>query len=129
MQLDGADHAVSIEDAGEGFSLLIDDAEVLLSTAWRFGEPLFEGRLGKRGFAVAVDALPVGYRLTTAGASHVARVLSPRAAVLARHMIPKVAPDLSRFLLCPMPGLIVKLEVKAGDKRRGRASHWRPSRR
>ena len=116
VQLSGTDHAVTIEDAGEGFALTIDGEEHMVSTAWRVGEPLFEGRLGKRGFAVAVDPLAVGYRLTTAGASHVARVLSPRAAVLAKYMIAKVAPDMSRFLLCPMPGLVVKLDVAAGDK-------------
>ena len=37
-------------------------------------------------------------------------------AELTRHMIEKVPPDLSRFLLAPMPGLLTRLEVKAGDK-------------
>ena len=35
---------------------------------------------------------------------------------LAQHMIEKVAPDLSRFLICPMPGLLVSLNVAEGDK-------------
>ena len=37
-------------------------------------------------------------------------------AALTRHMIEKISPDLSRFLLAPMPGLLTRLEVKAGDK-------------
>jgi propionyl-CoA carboxylase alpha chain len=37
-------------------------------------------------------------------------------AELSRHMIEKVPPDMSRFLLAPMPGLLTRLEVKAGDK-------------
>ena len=36
-------------------------------------------------------------------------------AALAAHMIAKVAPDRSRYLLCPMPGLVMALGVKAGD--------------
>ncbi len=36
-------------------------------------------------------------------------------AELATHMIEKVPPDMSRFLLAPMPGLLTRLEVKAGD--------------
>ena len=44
------------------------------------------------------------------------RLLTPRAASLAKHMLPKVAPDLSRFLLCPMPGLVVSIAVAEGDK-------------
>ena len=33
-----------------------------------------------------------------------------------RHMIEKVPPDLSRFLVSPMPGLLVRLDVAAGDR-------------
>ena len=116
VQLGGTDHAVNIDDAGGGFAVSIDGAEHMLSTEWRVGEALLHGRFDRRDIAVAVDALPVGYRLTTAGASHVVRILTPRAAELARHMIAKIPPDLSRFLLCPMPGLIVKLDVSVGDK-------------
>jgi propionyl-CoA carboxylase alpha chain len=31
-------------------------------------------------------------------------------------MIEKIPPDLSRFLICPMPGLLVALHVKEGNK-------------
>ena len=31
-------------------------------------------------------------------------------------MIEKVPPDLSKFLICPMPGLLVRLDVAEGDK-------------
>ena len=30
-------------------------------------------------------------------------------------MLEKIPPDLSRFLICPMPGLLVSLNVAAGD--------------
>ena len=32
------------------------------------------------------------------------------------HMLEKVPPDLSKFLLSPMPGLLVRLSVNAGDE-------------
>jgi propionyl-CoA carboxylase alpha chain len=44
------------------------------------------------------------------------RLLTPRAAELQGHMLPKVAPDLSKYLLCPMPGLVVSIAVAEGDK-------------
>ena len=53
---------------------------------------------------------------TTRGARHDVRILTPRTAALARHMIEKIPPDLSRFLLCPMPGLLTALHVGEGDK-------------
>ena len=44
------------------------------------------------------------------------RVLPAHVAPLARHMIEKEPPDLSRFLICPMPGLLVALHVTEGDR-------------
>ena len=57
-----------------------------------------------------------GFTMTTRGAIHKVQVLPARLAPLTRHMIAKVPPDLSRFLICPMPGLLVALNVKVGDK-------------
>jgi propionyl-CoA carboxylase alpha chain len=53
--------------------------------------------------------------LTTRGATHKARVLPAHVAPLAAHMIEKIPPDMSRFLLCPMPGLVTAIHVEAGD--------------
>ena len=35
---------------------------------------------------------------------------------LSQHMTEKIPPDLSRFLICPMPGLLVSLNVAEGDR-------------
>ena len=56
-----------------------------------------------------------GWELETRGARHLAQVLSPHVAELSKHMLDKVPPDLSRFLLAPMPGLLTRLDVKQGD--------------
>ena len=65
---------------------------------------------------VRIARTRTGFRLTTRGASHVARVLPAHVAPYAKHLIEKIPPDLSRFLLCPMPGLLMRLDVGAGDK-------------
>jgi propionyl-CoA carboxylase alpha chain len=54
--------------------------------------------------------------MTTRGRIYNVRVLPKRIAPLAEHMIEKIPPDLSRFLICPMPGLLVALHVAEGDK-------------
>ena len=54
--------------------------------------------------------------MTTRGAKHTMRILQTRVAHLADHMIEKIPPDLSKLLICPMPGLLVKLHVAQGDK-------------
>ncbi len=56
-----------------------------------------------------------GYAVTTRGAKHGLRILQTRVAHLAEHMIEKIPPDLSKLLICPMPGLLVKLHVAEGE--------------
>lgn len=43
-------------------------------------------------------------------------ILPSRVASLNEHMIEKIPPDLSKYLICPMPGLLVALHVGEGDK-------------
>jgi len=57
-----------------------------------------------------------GWTINTHGASHKVQVMPPHVAELSAHMIEKPAPDLSRLLLAPMPGLLTKLDVAVGDK-------------
>ncbi|PKP95010.1 MAG: acetyl/propionyl-CoA carboxylase subunit alpha [Alphaproteobacteria bacterium HGW-Alphaproteobacteria-14] len=66
-------------------------------------------------FGLIVERIGNQWKVTTRGAGHTALVLPLR---LARHeslMIEKVPPDLSRFLICPMPGMLVKLHVATGE--------------
>ena len=58
----------------------------------------------------------MGIRIRFRGADMRVTVRSPRQAELAKLMIEKVAPDTSKLLLCPMPGLIVKVDVAVGDE-------------
>ncbi len=66
--------------------------------------------------AVKIAKTRTGFKLTTRGASHSARVLPGHIAHLASHMIEKIPPDLSKYLICPMPGLITAVHVSVGDK-------------
>src|SRR3546814_9535005 len=54
--------------------------------------------------------------MTARGRIHDVRVLTWHVAPLTAHMIEKIPPDLSKYLICPMPGLLVALHVGEGDK-------------
>ena len=107
---------VHVEDLGGRVIISHGDHEHEVETDWRPGDPLFSGKVDGQDVAVRVERRLAGWRLTTRGAAHEVRALTPRAAELAAHMIEKIPPDLSRFLLCPMPGLLVTLTVCQGDK-------------
>ncbi|MBI3113844.1 MAG: ATP-grasp domain-containing protein, partial [Rhodospirillales bacterium] len=122
VTLAGKSYPVSIHPIDGGYDLTLDGEAMLIQTAWKLGEPLFEGRRDGRDFCVQVERVGVAYRLSHRGAETDALVLSRRAAALNAVMPEKAPPDTSKYLLSPMPGLLVSLavavgqEVKAGEE-------------
>jgi propionyl-CoA carboxylase alpha chain len=65
---------------------------------------------------VQIERRNVGYCLTHTGSRLDALLLDPRVARLGVHMPVKEPADTSKFLLSPMPGLLVSLAVAAGQE-------------
>jgi len=116
VRLAGAEHRVRIA-ATEGGLLAYRDDSGPHELIGRLppGQGLFKGTIDGRMRIVQVARQGRQWRLTTRGASHVADVLPVHVAELSRYMIEKVPPDLSKFPICPMPGLLTRLDVKEGD--------------
>jgi propionyl-CoA carboxylase alpha chain len=125
VKLDGEHVAISIDGV---VSIPIDiemsvagGPAVSVVSGWRPGQPVWRGTVAGRKISAQVRPLPNGVRLAWRGISATARVMMPRIAELERLMPVKAAPDTSRLLLCPMPGLVVSIfvtvgqEVKAGE--------------
>jgi propionyl-CoA carboxylase alpha chain len=111
VKIGGRDFAVTL---GEGHAI-VDGHRVEGHCDWQPGDrtATATGNDAKLGLIVGRDG--VHWRITTRGAEHRVLVLPAAIAPLARHMIEKVPPDLSKFLICPMPGLLVSLHVGEGD--------------
>ena len=86
-----------------------------LSMEYDPGDRIIEAEVDGDELAVKITKTRNGFNLSTRGAKHVARVLPGHIAHLAAHMIEKIPPDLSKFLICPMPGLLTTLHVSEGD--------------
>ena len=87
-----------------------------VESAWRPGLDCFEGTVNGAPLGVQVERRGHGFRLTHAGHADLYRVMSRRVAALRALMPVKRPPDLSRFLLAPMPGLLVRVAVGPGDR-------------
>jgi propionyl-CoA carboxylase alpha chain len=74
------------------------------------------GRCNGSAFCAQVERVGLDYRIGHDGRTITARVLAPRGAELYALMPVKPPPDLSRFLLSPMPGLLVDIAVQPGQK-------------
>lgn len=116
------DLALVAQIAGHSHPLTVHGADVQigakrLSTriSTQPGQPLVEAVVEGGALALTIRPLALGYSVRHAGAEMVINMLSPRAAELMAKIPEKPAPDLSRFLLSPMPGLLLRLEVKEGE--------------
>jgi propionyl-CoA carboxylase alpha chain len=116
VRIAGREHHVQFDGFEGGFIAYVDqgDGRELIGR-WEPGQPLLKARIDDRPRTVQITRRGRQWKLTTRGASHIADVLPPHVAELSRHMIEKVPPDLSRFLICPMPGLLTALHVGQGD--------------
>lgn len=83
-------------------------------TGWRPGEPLFKGQVGGEQVTAQIDPTGTGWHIGHGGVAATARVLRPGVARLAATMPIKEPPDMSKFLLSPMPGLLVSVAVTGG---------------
>jgi propionyl-CoA carboxylase alpha chain len=111
------DFTVAIAPYDGGNLAIVDGGEAIdVVGDWSPGDKLLVADMDGRSRIVQVAKSGRGWTLTTRGAAHKVVVVPRHIAELAKHMIEKVPPDMSRFLLAPMPGLLTRLEVKAGDQ-------------
>ena len=115
--LQGAEYPVTLRADRGGASVAFADGGVMrVESDWTPGQPLAHLVVDGAPLVLKVGRATGGYRLRVRGADLKVHVRSPRQAELARLMPEKLPPDTSKLLLCPMPGLIVKLTVGEGDE-------------
>jgi propionyl-CoA carboxylase alpha subunit len=108
-------YAISVRPIEGGFDVYHVGQLYRVETGWQFGQPLFRGQINGEEVCVQVERRHLTYRLFHWGSQLDVRVLSARAAELLARMPEKMPPDTSKFLLSPMPGLLAKIVVAAGE--------------
>jgi propionyl-CoA carboxylase alpha chain len=117
VRIGGESFAIQFDGFEGGLIAYVNEGEGReLIGHWQPGQRLLKASIDGRVRIVQVARAGRQWRLTAHGASHRVEVLPPHVAELSRHMIEKVPPDLSKFLICPMPGLLTALNVGEGDK-------------
>ena len=114
LQDEAYDVAIKADKSGADVSI---GARVLrVESNWTPGDPLARLTVDGAPLVLKIGKISGGFRVRYRGADLKVHVRTPRQAELAALMPEKVAPDTSKFLLCPMPGLIVKVDVAEGDE-------------
>ncbi|MCD9148875.1 acetyl-CoA carboxylase biotin carboxylase subunit [Pseudophaeobacter flagellatus] len=117
VSLQGQHFPVSIEADQLGASVTFEDGGTMrISSRWTPGDQLATIDVNGTPLVLKVGKVSGGFRIRSRGADLIVHVRTPRQAELAELMPDKIVPDTSKLLLCPMPGLIVKVEVEVGDE-------------
>ncbi|EAR52630.1 propionyl-CoA carboxylase, alpha subunit [Oceanicola granulosus HTCC2516] len=117
VTLQGRDFPVTIAADPAGATVRFEGGRALrVESDWRPGGALARLMVDGRPLVLKVGKVSGGFRMRTRGADLKVHVRTPRQAELAALMLEKTPPDTSRLLLCPMPGLVVKVDVEAGDE-------------
>ncbi|WP_283643675.1 acetyl-CoA carboxylase biotin carboxylase subunit [Marinovum algicola] len=123
VTLQGQTYNVTIAPYSGGADVSFEDGGSLrVEGDWTPGRTLAEMTVDGKPLVLKVDKITHGFRIRSRGADMKVHVRSRRQAELAALMPEKLPPDTSKMLLCPMPGLIVKVDVEVGqDVQEGQA--------
>ena len=108
--------AIRVEPDDGSYRVTIGDRTRRLRFATALRDIAVAGEVDGKPFVAQIERIGLHYRIIRDGAQIDARVLSRRAAELEAMMPFKAPPDLSKFLLSPMPGLLVDVSARPGQK-------------
>jgi len=104
---DGAEHASNLVVNADDRAQVISD--------WQPSDSMFAGTINKQDVAIGVKRVGNQWQLSHRGSVRSFQVMQTHVAQLMAHMPEKSVQDMSKYLLSPMPGLLMKILVKEGD--------------
>jgi len=117
VSLQGECFPLKIAADKAGSTVTFEDGTALrVESGWTPGKSLAKLTVDGAPLVLKVGKIPMGFRIRVRGADLKVHVRTPRQHDLALLMPEKLPPDTSKFLLCPMPGLIVKISVEEGQE-------------
>ena len=108
LELDGAEAEVAIRSSDDFVPMTVE-------SVWLPGDKVLKGKVNGEPIIVQIARFTSGWKLDYRGAQTTVTVRRPRSAALAALMPEKVVADTSKYLLCPMPGLVVSIAVQDGQ--------------
>ncbi|HWH83436.1 MAG TPA: biotin carboxylase N-terminal domain-containing protein, partial [Burkholderiaceae bacterium] len=119
VQIDAEGHRAvtpaTVTMAGDTYNVVVAGRPYAIRFDGHLRDVAVHGSVNGAPFSAQIERQMLAYRVMHHGAQVEVRVLSPRAAELHALMPFKAPPDLSKFLLSPMPGLLVDVAVQPGQ--------------
>ena len=116
VQLNDTQHAVKVSGESGVWNVSFAGETYQICSGWQYGQLLYQGSFNGAPFCMQVERVGLKYRLFHWGTQADLLVMPARTAELYKLMPHKAAPDMSKFLLSPMPGLLSEVAVVAGQE-------------
>lgn len=108
--------STTVKHSEKGLWVEVGQQQVFIESDWQVGSTLYRAQINGQPYSLQVARQGVFYILQMNGISFQSMVMTTGNAKLQKLMPLKVAPDLSKYLLSPMPGLLVQVAVQVGQK-------------
>jgi len=108
--------STSVEEAARGYEVTVGGQVYAIDTDWTPGNIVYNAVVNGKEISAQLDRNGLFYRIQFDGVRVDSLVLTMRGAEMQKLMPFKEPPDMSKFLLSPMPGLLVDVAVTVGQK-------------
>ena len=116
VRVDSDFYPVQVQSVSEGYDVALQGQVLAIRSDWQPGQPILRCSLNAEPLRFRVERRGLGYVVDHLGSEVQIRVMSTQAARLFQMLPPKKPPDMSMYLLSPMPGLLRSITVSAGDE-------------
>ena len=122
VMIEGVNYPLEISSIPGGYSMLFGERRYDIVSNWLFRDQVFRGMCNGKAICMQLERSGLEYRISHFGKQVKAVVMTAKADRLLALMPVKAAPDLSKYLLSPMPGLLREVlvspgqQVRAGEK-------------
>jgi propionyl-CoA carboxylase alpha chain len=106
----------NIAVTASGYKVIVKNKTYDIQTEWNPGQIIYSAVINGQKIAAQVERIDLFYRIQFDGVRVDSLVLTPNGAEMQKLMPFKEPPDMSKFLLSPMPGLLVDVAVTVGQK-------------
>jgi len=107
------------DEANGSCAITANGKRYVIASAWTLGATRIEGTCNGQPFTAQIERAiarnPLALRIIHNGTQLDCLVVEPRIAAMHKLMPYKAPPDMSKFLLSPMPGLLVNIAVAPGQ--------------
>lgn len=106
----------SVNESSQGYEVNVAGEIYKIDTDWNPGQIIYKAIVNGKAISAQVERVGLYYRIQFDGVRVDSLVLTPAGAEMQKLMPFKEPPDMSKFLLSPMPGLLVDVAVTVGQK-------------